>query len=152
LYLNLKGEKMNQYYTIFSKVTGAIRVVLSCSETDLTFNYDAEKESFLQQNIDGSKYYIDVATNTLVEIPEKPNLWSDFDFTTKQWVGNEIRAKFEINQRRKRSLQATDWTQIPNGPLTTEKQAAWATYRQELRDITQQSGYPLNVVWPVAPI
>lgn len=143
---------MNQHYTIFSKFTGAIRVVLTCSENDLLLNYDPTKESFLQENIDGSKYYIDVLTNTSVEIPEKPNLWSDFDFTTKQWIPNEFRAKLEINQRRKKSLLASDWTQIPNNPLTLEQQAAWATYRQELRDIPQQSGYPLNVVWPVAPV
>jgi cupin superfamily acireductone dioxygenase involved in methionine salvage len=143
---------MNQYYTIFSKTTGEIRVVLICSETDLPFNYDAEKESFLQQNIDGSKYYIDVVTNTLVAMPEKPNAWFDFDFTTKQWVGNEMRAKFDVNQRRKKLLLNSDWTQIPNNPLTAEQQAAYATYRQELRDIPQQSGYPFNVVFPVAPI
>ena len=118
----------------------------------MPFNYDAEKESFLQQNIDGSKYYIDVLTNTLVAIPEKPASWFDFDFTTKQWVGNEVRAKYDVNQRRKKLLLASDWTQIPNNPLTEEQQAAWATYRQELRDIPEQSGYPLNVVFPVAPI
>ncbi len=142
---------MNQYYTIFSKTTGAIRVVLTCSEIDLPLNYDAEKESFLQENIDGSKYYIDVLTNTLVAIPEKPNLWFDFDFTTKQWVGNEVRARFDVNERRKKLLIASDWTQLPNNPLSTEKQTAWATYRQELRDITNQSEYPLNVTWPTKP-
>jgi hypothetical protein len=31
-------------------------------------------------------------------------------------------------------LQASDWTQIPNNPLTPEYSAEWATYRQELRD------------------
>jgi hypothetical protein len=142
---------MNQYYTIFSKNTGAIRVVLNCSEIDLPLNYDAEKESFLQENIDGSKYYIDVLTNALVAIPERPSLWFDFDFTTKQWVGNEVRAKFDVNERRKKLLLASDWTQLPNNPLNTEKQTAWANYRQELRDITDQSEYPLNVTWPTKP-
>jgi hypothetical protein len=31
-------------------------------------------------------------------------------------------------------LQASDWTQIPNNPLTPEYSAEWAVYRQELRD------------------
>jgi hypothetical protein len=48
-------------------------------------------------------------------------------------------------------LQQSDWTQIPNGPLTAEQQQAWAVYRQELRDITSQSGYPFNVIWPTPP-
>jgi hypothetical protein len=53
--------------------------------------------------------------------------------------------------KRQKLLYASDWTQIPNGPLTTAQQAAWATYRQELRDIPQQSGYPYNVIFPTPP-
>lgn len=46
-------------------------------------------------------------------------------------------------------LTASDWTQLPDVPLETKAQ--WATYRQALRDITTQSGYPSNVVWPIQP-
>jgi DMSO/TMAO reductase YedYZ molybdopterin-dependent catalytic subunit len=56
-----------------------------------------------------------------------------------------------VSQKRQRLLYSTDWTQIPNNPLSTAQQEVWATYRQELRDIPQQSGYPFNVVWPIAP-
>ena len=35
--------------------------------------------------------------------------------------------------------------------LTPEKQAEWATYRQELLDVPQQTGFPHDVVWPVKP-
>lgn len=45
-------------------------------------------------------------------------------------------------------LAASDWTQVADAPVG---QAAWATYRQELRDITTQEGFPETVVWPVAP-
>jgi len=30
-------------------------------------------------------------------------------------------------------------------------QAAWATYRQDLRDVPQQAGFPTTVVWPTKP-
>lgn len=53
--------------------------------------------------------------------------------------------------QRNELLYASDWTQIPNNPLTAEKQQEWAVYRQELRDITIQAGYPFNIVWPVQP-
>lgn len=46
-------------------------------------------------------------------------------------------------------LQQSDWTQLPDVPLATKE--AWAVYRQALRDITQQPGYPTEVNWPVAP-
>lgn len=46
-------------------------------------------------------------------------------------------------------LTQSDWTQLPDVPLTT--QAAWATYRQALRDVPQQPGFPTEITWPTAP-
>ena len=47
---------------------------------------------------------------------------------------------------RNNELTATDWTQLPDSPLTTEKKAEWAVYRQALRDITTQEN-PREIVW-----
>lgn len=47
-------------------------------------------------------------------------------------------------------LSACDWTQLPDAPLTNVQMAAWAVYRQALRDITTQSD-PFNIVWPQEP-
>ncbi len=46
-------------------------------------------------------------------------------------------------------LAQSDWTQLPDVPL--EAKAAWATYRQALRDVTDQPGFPENVIWPERP-
>jgi hypothetical protein len=53
-------------------------------------------------------------------------------------------------------LLATQVDPIVSNPLrwadlSAEQQQAWATYRRALLDITEQSGFPHNVVWPVAP-
>lgn len=45
-------------------------------------------------------------------------------------------------------LSASDWTQVADAPVD---QAAWATYRQSLRDIPQQAGFPSNIMWPSKP-
>lgn len=45
-------------------------------------------------------------------------------------------------------LAASDWTQLADAPVD---QAAWATYREALRDVPQQTGFPSNANWPVAP-
>lgn len=45
-------------------------------------------------------------------------------------------------------LAASDWTQVADAPVD---QVAWAAYRQALRDVPAQEGFPTNVVWPVAP-
>lgn len=45
-------------------------------------------------------------------------------------------------------LDSCDWTQVADAPVD---QAAWKTYRQALRDIPSQAGFPNTVTWPVAP-
>ena len=55
----------------------------------------------------------------------------------------------QIREQRNRLLANSDWTQIPD--CTVDKQA-WLEYRQALRDITTQSGFPTDVVWPTQPI
>jgi hypothetical protein len=49
-------------------------------------------------------------------------------------------------------LSQTDWIVIRAVDQGTPIPTDWQTYRQALRDITNQTGYPLNIVWPVAPI
>ena len=54
---------------------------------------------------------------------------------------------------RNKLLADTDWTQINDSPLSNEDKTAWATYRQELRGITDLDAWP-NLAdddWPVAP-
>ena len=45
-------------------------------------------------------------------------------------------------------LSSSDWTQVADAPVD---QTAWATYRQALRDITSQEGFPFNIIWPTKP-
>lgn len=55
-----------------------------------------------------------------------------------------------IRNDRNKLLTETDWTQLPDSPLTPEKKAEWQTYRQELRDVTNQPD-PKNIIWPTKP-
>lgn len=68
-----------------------------------------------------------------------------FDLS-KAFTGEALAA--EARATRNSLLTASDWTQVADAPVD---QAAWATYRQELRDITSQAGFPETVDWPVAP-
>lgn len=56
-------------------------------------------------------------------------------------------------ERRNELLQATDWTQVADGPLTDAKKAEWATYRQALRDLTNHANWPNleETDWPTRP-
>ena len=61
---------------------------------------------------------------------------------------NEQRKADEIRATRNTKLLESDWTQVADAPVD---KAAWATYRQALRDITAQSGFPNKVTWPNKP-
>ena len=54
---------------------------------------------------------------------------------------------------RDKLLADTDWTQMNDSPLTNEAKTAWATYRQELRDLTDSDAWPnlADEDWPVEP-
>jgi hypothetical protein len=54
-------------------------------------------------------------------------------------------------QWRNQFLKLTDWTQIPDAPLTAETRKTWAAYRQMLRDLTAQPGFPQTTAWPQPP-
>lgn len=80
------------------------------------------------------------------------------EFVDSQWrvkyaavpLSAEELAHLATNVRVQRNalLSGCDWTQLPDAAV--DKQA-WAAYRQALRDITQQPGFPTTVNWPEMP-
>lgn len=55
-----------------------------------------------------------------------------------------------VRGRRDQLIKETDWTQLPDVPDSTK--TLWEPYRQALRDVPQQEGFPLNFIWPEKPI
>ena len=53
----------------------------------------------------------------------------------------------EVRSQRTALLRTTDWTGLSDVTMS----AAWAAYRQELRDIPEQEGFPNTVIWPTEP-
>ena len=60
---------------------------------------------------------------------------------------NEAQAR-SVRAQRDQLLLECDWTQLSDSPVDP---LPWRTYRQELRDVPQQAGFPWTVVWPVSP-
>ena len=65
---------------------------------------------------------------------------------TKQNLPNEM-AGDNVRHERDRLLSETDHYALSDNTLSTEM----ATYRQALRDVPSQSGFPFNVTWPTKP-
>ena len=64
-------------------------------------------------------------------------------FLEQQWQ--------EVKTKRQKLLNASDWTQAVDTPLSELQKTAWQTYRQALRDLPEKFESPESVVWPVAP-
>ena len=54
-----------------------------------------------------------------------------------------------VRLQRDEKLAECDWTQVNDSPLKAA--SAWTTYRQALRDVPAQSGFPHTVNWPTKP-
>jgi hypothetical protein len=69
---------------------------------------------------------------------------------TQGWEVSNLSAEDagrNIRTHRDSLLQETDWMALSDNTMSP----AWATYRQALRDVTEQSGFPFSVTWPTAP-
>lgn len=86
----------------------------------------------------------------LVEATEGAIGWSYADgvFTAPIVTVSDEEIAKQVRNRRDSFLSQSDWTQVVDASVD---QAAWATYRQALRDIPSQAGFPNTVNWPVEP-
>lgn len=63
--------------------------------------------------------------------------------------------EIEVRTERDELLALSDWTQMADSPLTAVQKEAWAQYRQMLRDMPQQAGFPWaenTPPWPKTPL
>jgi hypothetical protein len=85
--------------------------------------------------------------------------WQVREMTAEEILESTTKREAELLERntmqanavrvaRNNLLKDSDWTQITDA---TADKAAWATYRQALRDVTQQADFPWTITWPDAP-
>jgi len=77
-----------------------------------------------------------VLTKTVVEL------------TAAQIADRDTAKGKEVRSQRDKLIADTDWMALSDNTLTAE----WATYRQALRDVTSQEGFPHSVEWPEKPV
>lgn len=75
-------------------------------------------------------------------------VWSVRDMTQDEIDTRNAAQAASVRAERNAKLAASDWTQVIDAPVD---QAAWAAYRQALRDISSQEGFPWNIDWPTMP-
>ncbi|MEC7864257.1 MAG: tail fiber assembly protein [Bacteroidota bacterium] len=116
----------------------------------LTFQVDSDSDHVKLVE----ETYYDYTQNQFLPRSKRPN--SYYKWTSdKQWVLNTEMLMRELRQKRLEKLALCEWTQVADSPLTDEKKAEWATYRQALRDVPQNLdddfGDLEGFVWPIEP-
>jgi hypothetical protein len=74
--------------------------------------------------------------------------WDILAMDANEIAQRDAAMAIEIRMERNRLLAESDWTQLADA---SGDKSAWAAYRQALRDITQQPGFPLGTAWPSKP-
>jgi hypothetical protein len=75
-------------------------------------------------------------------------VWNVTDATAEEVEQRTEQKAASVRAERNAKLAASDWTQLAD---SAADKAAWATYRQALRDITAQPSFPWGVEWPTQP-
>lgn len=78
--------------------------------------------------------------------------WTTRDLSTEERADRRAAAMRELRIGRNERLAACDWTQLADVPMTVTRRAAWATYRQALRDLPAVVVDPWAPVWPASPV
>jgi hypothetical protein len=136
-------------FTIYKTDTGEVVQSGSCSDADYELQQVPAQCQIIPEACNPFTQYI--KGGVVCDKPPQPNDDSVFDYTTESWVVDTESVASKARLRRSHLLVQSDWTQLPNSPLTPEAQQSWATYRQALRDITSQAGFPLDIEWPTFP-
>jgi hypothetical protein len=93
----------------------------------------------------------DSTGKTIVRITPVPDGQDYIEYQIVDIVYDTEEAIANLLRTRNGMLEVCDWTQLPDVPLTPTQVDAWKVYRQALRDVTDQTGYPSNIIWPTQP-
>ena len=78
--------------------------------------------------------------------------WTIVEQTDVEKATTDANQGGEARYQRHARLTYSDWTQLPDSPISAENKLKWATYRQTLRDITDLPTFPWDVTWPTPPV
>lgn len=75
--------------------------------------------------------------------------WEQKDTPNRESIQTMLSMRRRVD--RDALLAKSDWTQMADVSLTETQKTAWREYRQALRDVTSQAGFPWQVDWPTKP-
>lgn len=77
--------------------------------------------------------------------------WLVIEMTAEEKLNVDVAQANKIRNERNIKLYRTDWVFAPDSPLNDTKKQQYVVYRQSLRDVPSQAGFPWDVQWPIEP-
>ena len=77
--------------------------------------------------------------------------WSISEMDDETKAAMDAQQAEAVRSTRNTKIAQCDWTQLDDTPITNAKKLEWATYRQALRDVPAQTGFPWDITWPEKP-
>lgn len=145
-------------YTAYSPDTGEIAASFSGDETHTQTNtpsgcllVDGDYSPAIGYFSNGA--FVEYTAAQATAKRGRPAYIAAWDNAAMHWVDRRASAQVEKDARTKRGvmLSESDWAALPDVPLPAQQRSDWAAYRQVLRDIPLQPGFPQNILWPAAP-
>ena len=125
--------------------------VLNGAQATVTAPYGVSTRDGVEQ-IDGKWFTKFIAGPVFTDTTdEKGNVTSAADNEAAYRASIDAQAGASVRAERDRKLTASDWTQMPDSALTSDKKTEWAAYRTSLRDLPSASGFPHTITWPTEP-
>lgn len=117
----------------------------------VTLNTNIKQETISDENGEHVEYTYDTYTENQIFYEGLQNeIEAHFNEFLEEFINLEIAALSKpIREKRNKLLADTDWTQMKDADLDEAAIDMYQTYRQELRDITDQPNFPYEVDWPV---
>jgi len=111
--------------------------------------YQYSQASGVEQ-VDGKWYTKYILGPVFVDTPatEETPAKTALEHETAYKASKDAEQAKSVRASRDEKLKDCDWTQVADAPVD---KAVWATYRQALRDVTTQTGFPWTITWPDEP-
>lgn len=86
------------------------------------------------------------------DVPFTPEEEAERDAEIAAWLAkSDERLAADVRKQRDEILAQSDWRVTKASEVGATLDPAWVVYRQELRDVPQQSGFPIQIIWPTPP-
>jgi len=121
-------------------------MILYCTDTYGVYTHCVEVSAF--SPLPAGSVFVEPPATTGAQVAQWIGEWVVLDEYPQPAQPSTEELQAEVRAKRNQLLSSSDWTQVIDAPVD---QAAWATYRQALRDISAQAGFPATVVWPTQP-